>query len=69
MYIAYVAFVLVLSAGRWDWWAGWLYVFIFLMFDLATALKVIPKDPTLLIERSKFHSDAKTWDRVIMLKM
>ena len=66
MYKAYVAVVLMLSAGRWNWLAGWLYVFIFLMFDLATALEVIPKDPTLLIERSKFHPDAKGWDKVIM---
>ena len=66
MYKAYVAVVLMLSAGRWNWWAGWLYVFIFLMFDLATALEVIPKDPTLLIERSKSHPDAKAWDKVIM---
>ena len=66
MYKAYVAVVLMLSAGRWNWWAGWLFVFIFLMFDLATALEVIPKDPTLLIERSKSHPDAKSWDKVIM---
>jgi len=66
MYKAYVAVVLMLSAGRWNWWAGWLYVFIFLMFDLATAMKVIPKEPTLLIERSKSHPDANTWDKVIM---
>jgi len=66
MYKAYVGVVLMLSAGRWNWWAGWLYVFIFLMFDLATALEVIPKDPTLLIERSKSHPDAKAWDKVIM---
>jgi len=66
MYKAYVAVVLMLSAGRWSWWAGWMYVFIFLMFDLATALKVIPKDPALLIERSKSHPDAKSWDKVIM---
>ena len=66
MYKAYVGVVLMLSAGRWNWWVGWLYVFIFLMFDLATALEVIPKDPTLLIERSKSHPDAKAWDKVIM---
>ena len=66
MYKAYVAVVLMLSAGRWDWWAGWLYVLIFLMFDLATALEVIPKDPALLVERSKSHPDAKSWDKVIM---
>jgi protein-S-isoprenylcysteine O-methyltransferase Ste14 len=66
LYKAYVAVVLMVSAGRWNWWAGWLYVFIFLMFDLATALLVIPKDPSLLIERAKSHSDVKSWDKVIM---
>jgi protein-S-isoprenylcysteine O-methyltransferase Ste14 len=66
LYKAYVAAVLMLSAGRWNWWAGWLYVFIFLMFDLATALLVVPKDPSLLIERSRSHPDAKAWDKIIM---
>lgn len=66
LYKAYVAAVLMLSAGRWNWGVGWLYVFIFLMFDLATALEVIPKDPSLLIERSRSHPGIKPWDRVIM---
>ena len=66
LYKAYVGVVLLLSAGRWGWGAGWLYVIIFLAFDLATALVVIPKDPTLLIERSKSHPDVKPWDKVIM---
>lgn len=66
LYKAYVAAVLMVSAGRWDWGAGWLYVGIFLAFDLATALAVIPKDPTLLIERSRSNPGVKSWDRVIM---
>ena len=65
-YKAYVAVVLMLAAGRWNWGAGWLYVIIFLAFDLATALVVIPRDPTLLIERSRAHPDVKSWDKVIM---
>lgn len=65
-YKAYVAVVLMLAAGRWKWGAGWLYVIIFLAFDLATALVVIPRDPTLLIERSRVHPDVKPWDKVIM---
>jgi len=66
MYKAYVALVLMLSAGRWDWVAGWVYVGIFLAFDAVTALVVIPKNPELLIERSKSHLDTKAWDKVIM---
>jgi protein-S-isoprenylcysteine O-methyltransferase Ste14 len=66
MYKAYVGLVLLVSAGRWDWGAGWLYVFIFLAFDAATALVVIPRSPALLIERSRRTPDVKGWDKVIM---
>lgn len=66
LYKAYVGVVLMLSAGRWDWGAGWLYVFIFLAFDAATALVVIPRNPDLLIERSRSNPNIKAWDKVIM---
>ena len=66
IYKAYVGMVLMLSAGRWNWGSGWLYVGIFLAFDLATALVVIPKYPDLLIERSKSNPNVKTWDKIIM---
>lgn len=66
LYKAYVGIVLMLSAGRWDWGAGWLYVFIFLAFDAATALVVIPRYPGLLIERSQRNPNVKDWDKVIM---
>jgi len=66
LYKAYVALVLMLSAGRWNWIAGWLYVIIFLLFDAATAIVVIPRSPDLLIERSRAVPGAKRWDKVIM---
>ncbi|MCJ7734882.1 MAG: isoprenylcysteine carboxylmethyltransferase family protein [Anaerolineales bacterium] len=66
LYKAYVAGVLMFAAGRLDWLAGWLYVVIFLAFDLATALVVIPISPDLLIERSRSNEDAKSWDKIIM---
>ena len=66
LYKAYVGVVLMLSAGRWDWGAGWLYVFIFLAFDAATALVVIPRSPGLLIERSRSSPNVKDWDKVVM---
>lgn len=66
LYKAYIALVLMLAAGRWDWGAGWLYVFIFLAFDAATALVVIPRHPELLIERSRRTPNVKPWDKVIM---
>jgi protein-S-isoprenylcysteine O-methyltransferase Ste14 len=54
------------AAGRWNWLAGWLYVIIFLLFDAATALVVIPRSPDLLIERSRAVPGAKKWDKTIM---
>jgi protein-S-isoprenylcysteine O-methyltransferase Ste14 len=62
----FVAAVLMLSAGRWDWGMGWLYVVIFLLFDVATAVVVIPRSPELLIERSRAQKGAKEWDKAIM---
>lgn len=66
LYKAYAAVVLMLSAGRWDWVAGWIYVGIFLAFDAATALVVIPRNPDLLIERTSRNPDVAAWDKIIM---
>ena len=66
LYKAYVAAVLMISAGRWDWTAGWAYVGIFLAFDMATAIAVIPRSPELLLERSRRNPDMKAWDKLIM---
>lgn len=62
----FVAALLMVSAGRWDWLMGWLYVAVFLLFDVATALVVLPRSPELLIERSTRQSGTKDWDKVIM---
>lgn len=62
----FVAAVLMVSAGRWDWGMGWLYVIIFLLFDVATAVIVIPRSPGLLIERSQAQKGVKAWDKIIM---
>lgn len=66
LYKAYVAAVLMISAGRWDWVEGWIYVGIFLAFDAATAIAVIPRSPELLLERVRRSPDMKPWDKLIM---
>lgn len=66
LYKAYIAAVLMLAAGRWDWAAGWFYVLIFLLFDLATAIVVIPRSPDLLIERTQSNPGIKSWDKKLM---
>ncbi len=62
----FYAAVLMLSAGRIDWLWGWVYVGIFLAFDIATAIAVIPRHPALLLERMRKGKDVKPWDQVIM---
>jgi protein-S-isoprenylcysteine O-methyltransferase Ste14 len=58
----FVAAILFLAAGRLDWLWAWLYVGIFLAFDAATALAVIPRSPGLLIERTSVGEGTKKWD-------
>ena len=57
--------ILFISAGRLDYWQGWIYVIIgFIMFTLNyTVLRV---DPELMIERSKPGEGTKKWDKVLL---
>ena len=66
LYKMYVALVLMISAGRWDWIDGWLYVAVFLLFDLITALVVIPRSPELLLERARRNPGVIYWDKTLM---
>jgi len=57
--------VLFLSAGRIDYWQGWIYVTIGLvMFTLNHT--VLSIDTELIIERSKPGEGAKQWDKLIL---
>lgn len=62
----FVAAVLMISAGRWDWGMGWLYVAIFLLFDVASAIVALPRNPGLLIERAQPQGETEGWDKIIM---
>jgi len=61
-----VALILFLSAGRWDWGMGWVYVGVFFAFDLATALVVLPRNPSLLAERAELQAGTKGWDKILV---
>ncbi len=63
---AVVALILLLSAGRWDWTAAWVFIAIYLAFDVATAIVVFPRSPDLLLERSRMQPGTARWDKVIM---
>ena len=63
---AVVALILLLSAGRWDWTAAWVFIGIYLSFDVATALVVLPRSPQLLLDRTRRQPGTVRWDKVIM---
>jgi protein-S-isoprenylcysteine O-methyltransferase Ste14 len=60
------AVILFLSAGRWDWPAGWALVVILAAWVIGTAAVTIPRHPDLLAERLGPRRGAKTWDTLIL---
>ena len=52
--------------GRWDWWAGWALVAIYIIWTTATAILILPVNPAMLAERSRPKKDTKKWDMVLL---
>jgi protein-S-isoprenylcysteine O-methyltransferase Ste14 len=63
---AMFAVILFLSAGTLNWLMGWIFIAIYLAFDIATAILVAPRHPDLLTERTKLGENVKPWDKVIV---
>jgi protein-S-isoprenylcysteine O-methyltransferase Ste14 len=57
--------VLVIE-GEEVWWQGWALVGIYVVWSVANALILIPKNPELLIERVTRKKSDKAWDTVIL---
>jgi protein-S-isoprenylcysteine O-methyltransferase Ste14 len=62
--VALQAILLFASAGRLDWFEGWLYVGLYLFFIALNAALILPKGPDLIEERSRMS--IKGWDRLVM---
>jgi protein-S-isoprenylcysteine O-methyltransferase Ste14 len=60
--------VLLLSAGRWDWWEAWAYTGLGLLFMLGSRFLVISRYPDLAVERNRApeKENVKNWDRFLM---
>jgi len=60
--------VLLLSAGRWDWWEAWAYSGLGIFVLLGSRAVVIKKYPDLALERSQApdKDNVKEWDRYLM---
>ena len=63
--------LLFLSAGRLDWWQGWLYVVLAVSITVIGRLMVIYKFPDLLEERKSAmdKENAKSWDKMLVFLM
>jgi protein-S-isoprenylcysteine O-methyltransferase Ste14 len=57
--------IIFISAGRLDYWQGWMYVIIGLFMFLLT-ITVLQVDSELLSERSKPGEGTKTWDKAVL---
>ena len=58
--------ILFLSAGTLRWTMAWVYIAIYLAFDIATAILVTPRHPDLLVERTRIGQNTAGWDKVLV---
>ncbi len=63
--VAMVAAILMVSAGRWDWAAGWALTAIYAVWVGVTAALIMPRHPALLAERATRRPE-RGWDRAIL---
>ena len=63
--VVVVAVILFVSAGRWDWAAGWGLTAIYAVWVAVTAALIMPLDPALLAERATQRPE-RGWDKVIL---
>ena len=60
-----IAASLFLSAGRLDWWNGWLFLGLYATMIVCTGAILMRKDPELIAERASLKKDAKSWDKLL----
>ncbi|MHC4778248.1 MAG: methyltransferase family protein [Planctomycetota bacterium] len=55
-----------MTAGRWDWVAGWAYLGLLAAGQGAGALYLWRKDPELIRRRGSFGEGTKSWDKALL---
>ena len=53
-------------AGRVDWWQGWIFLLVYLVYVSVLMWRLSRLDPDLLKERNAPADSAEPWDRVVM---
>ena len=65
VFVAVMAALLFLTAGRIDWLGGWLALGSYLALIGVTAWLVLPKHQDLVAERAQMQANVKPWDKVL----
>jgi protein-S-isoprenylcysteine O-methyltransferase Ste14 len=65
--LAFVAALLFLPAGRWNWPEAWAILMTYGVFHVLCSVWWLWKDPAQLRERSRIAANVKTWDKVIVM--
>ena len=60
--LVFTSTLLFLSAGRFDWVWGWIYVILYLLYIVVNA-SILPKE--LMAERGKSKYNIKNWDKIL----
>jgi protein-S-isoprenylcysteine O-methyltransferase Ste14 len=64
IYVAMMAGITLLIAGRWDWWMAWAYFAAYLVM-LLVGVMIAPLDQELIEERTSIKEGVKRWDRAL----
>jgi protein-S-isoprenylcysteine O-methyltransferase Ste14 len=65
IFLLLVAASLFISAGTIDWQMAWIYLAIAVVIQILDAIILIPTNPELLGERSKYQRGVKKWDQFL----
>ncbi|MDD5037844.1 MAG: isoprenylcysteine carboxylmethyltransferase family protein [Dehalococcoidales bacterium] len=63
-FVVILTVVLHVTAGRWDWVMGWVYMAMYACMAIIAVL-VVPLDPELVEERTRVKEGVKEWDKRI----
>ena len=65
IFFALFPLILFATSGRMDWMMGWALMGVWAVFQVATAVVLLPTNAGLIAERSGLQKGAKKWDLVL----
>lgn len=65
VFMLLICLSLFLSAGTISWPSGWAYLVLAIVIQLLDAIVLIPRNPDLLVERSRPQAGVEKWDQLL----